>query len=164
MASKTLSKSEKRIKKELEQLAGDVHGIPGCSAGPENDNLFHWTGTIIGPGDTPYENGIFKLDIIFPRDYPYKSPKVTFITPIYHCNINEDGQICLDILKDKWSPILTIGKVLLSICSLLSDPNPDDPLNPDVATIFLNDRVFHDRMAREHTRKYAVVSNSESGN
>jgi len=164
MSSKTLSKSEKRIKKELEQLVDDVHGIPGCSAGPENDNLFQWLGTITGPEDTPYENGIFKLSIIFPRDYPYKSPKVTFITPIYHCNINEDGQICLDILKDKWSPILTIGKVLLSICSLLSDPNPDDPLNPDVATIFLNDRVIHDRMAKEHTRKYAIVSNSESGN
>jgi len=157
MASKTLSKSEKRIKKELEQLSDDVHGIPGCSAGPEKDNLFQWIGTITGPEGTPYENGIFNLSIIFPRDYPYKSPKVTFITPIYHCNINEDGQICLDILKDKWSPILTIGKVLLSICSLLSDPNPDDPLNPDVATIFLEDRILHDRMAKEHTHKYAVI-------
>jgi len=157
MSTKTPSKSEKRIKKELEQLADDVHAIPGCISGPVGDNLFNWSGTISGPVDTPYENGIFKLSIIFPRDYPYKAPKVKFVTPIYHCNINEDGQICLDILKDKWSPILTIGKVLLSICSLLSDPNPDDPLNPDVADIFLSDRDFHDRMAREHTRKYAVI-------
>lgn len=151
------TKSEKRIEKELEQLDADFQSIPGCSAGPISDNLFRWSGTITGTVDTPYEHGVFKLDIIFPRDYPYKAPNVTFITPIYHCNINEDGQICLDILKDKWSPILTIGKVLLSICSLLSDPNPDDPLNTDAADIFLSDRGFHDRIAREYTRKYAVI-------
>jgi len=158
------TKSEKRIRKELEQLDADFQSIPGCSAGPTDNNVFRWGGEISGPEGTPYENGVFKLDIVFPKDYPYKAPKVTFITPIYHCNINEDGQICLDILKDKWSPILTIGKVLLSICSLLSDPNPDDPLNPEVATNFLSDRPYHDRMAREHTREYAVVSNSETKN
>jgi len=155
MNKMSTSKSARRIKKEMDQLADDFQSMPGCNAGPEEDNLFQWVGEIMGPPDTPYENGIFKLSILFPKDYPYKCPRIRFVTPIYHCNINEQGQICLDILKDKWSPILTIGKVLLSICSLLSDPNPDDPLNPEVADLFIYDRHKHDRMAFEHTQRYS---------
>ena len=104
-----------------------------CSAGPVGDDMFHWQATIMGPDDSPYAGGVFFLDIHFPADYPFKPPKVHFTTRIYHCNINSNGGICLDILKDQWSPALTISKVLLSICSLLTDPNPDDPLVPDIA-------------------------------
>ena len=78
------------------------------------------------PAGSPYAGGIYFLDIHFPPDYPFKPPKVTFRTRIYHCNINSNGQICLDILKDQWSPALTISKVLLSICSLLTDANPSE--------------------------------------
>ncbi|CAJ0651916.1 8490_t:CDS:2, partial [Entrophospora sp. SA101] len=94
------------------------------SASPKGDNLYDWVSTITGPADSPYAGGIFFLDINFPQDYPFKPPKVVFRTRIYHCNINSSGQICLDILKDNWSPALTISKVLLSICSLLTDANP----------------------------------------
>uniref|UniRef100_A0A668S2Y6 E2 ubiquitin-conjugating enzyme n=1 Tax=Oreochromis aureus TaxID=47969 RepID=A0A668S2Y6_OREAU len=81
----------------------------------------------------PYHGGVFFLSVHFPTDYPFKPPKVAFTTKIYHPNINSNGSICLDILRSQWSPALTVSKVLLSICSLLCDPNPDDPLVPDIA-------------------------------
>ena len=106
------------------------------SAGPVNDDLFIWKGTIIGPDDSPYEGGIFLFSIHFPTDYRFKPPKITFLTKIYHPNINLNGSICLDILMDQWSPALIISKVLLSISSLLSDPNPDDPVNSEAANLY----------------------------
>ena len=71
---------------------------------------FHWQATIMGPGDSPYSGGVFFLAIHFPTDYPFKPPKVNFTTRIYHPNINSNGSICLDILRDQWSPALTISK------------------------------------------------------
>uniref|UniRef100_A0A493SVL0 UBC core domain-containing protein n=1 Tax=Anas platyrhynchos platyrhynchos TaxID=8840 RepID=A0A493SVL0_ANAPP len=85
------------------------------SAGPKGDNIYEWRSTILGPPGSVYEGGVFFLDITFTPEYPFKPPKVTFRTRIYHCNINSQGVICLDILKDNWSPALTISKVLLSI-------------------------------------------------
>ena len=123
----------KRIQRELQELGRDPPA--NCSAGPVGDDLFHWQATIMGPDDSPYSGGVFFLDIHFPADYPFKPPKVSFTTRIYHCNINSNGGICLDILKDQWSPALTISKVLLSICSLLTDANPDDPLVPEIAQV-----------------------------
>eukprot|EP00887_Chlorella_sp_A99_P008004 scaffold12.g8004.t1 len=118
---------------------------------------------------SPYAGGVFFLDIHFPPDYPFKPPKVVFRTRIYHCNINSNGAICLDILKDQWSPALTISKVLLSICSLLTDANPgeagggageagkaeDDPLVASIAQQYLADREAHDKTATEWTKRYA---------
>ncbi|XP_060005519.1 ubiquitin-conjugating enzyme E2 E2 isoform X2 [Lagenorhynchus albirostris] len=130
ISSKTaakLSTSAKRIQKELAEITLDPP--PNCSAGPKGDNIYEWRSTILGPPGSVYEGGVFFLDITFSPDYPFKPPKVTFRTRIYHCNINSQGVICLDILKDNWSPALTISKVLLSICSLLTDCNPDARLH-----------------------------------
>ncbi|KAE8315694.1 putative glutaryl-CoA dehydrogenase [Aspergillus transmontanensis] len=127
-----------------------------CSAGPVGEDLFHWQATIMGPGDSPYSGGVFFLAIHFPTDYPFKPPKVNFTTRIYHPNINSNGSICLDILRDQWSPALTISKVLLSICSMLTDPNPDDPLVPEIAHVYKTDRPRYEATAREWTRKYAI--------
>ena len=146
--------SLKRINKELKDLTEDPPA--NCSAGPQGDDLFDWIATIMGPEGTPYHGGIFFLRINFPSDYPFKAPKIAFTTPIYHCNVNKSGGICLDILKGQWSPALTISKVLLSITSLLSDPNPDDPLMPEIAKLYKSNRAKHDVNARESTIKYAM--------
>mmetsp|Transcript_15248 Transcript_15248/g.25140 ORF Transcript_15248/g.25140 Transcript_15248/m.25140 type:complete len:148 (+) Transcript_15248:78-521(+) len=143
-----------RINKELVDLARDHPS--SCSAGPIGEDIFHWQATIIGPSDSPYTGGVFFLNIHFPTDYPFKPPKVQFTTRIYHPNINNNGNICLDILRDQWSPALTVSKVLLSICSLLTDPNPDDPLVPEIAHIYKTDRARYEATAREWTRKYAM--------
>jgi ubiquitin-conjugating enzyme E2 D/E len=144
----------KRIQRELQELGRDPPA--NCSAGPVGEDLFHWQATIMGPDESPYSGGVFFLDIHFPNDYPFKPPKVTFLTRIYHCNINGNGGICLDILKDQWSPALTISKVLLSVCSLLTDPNPGDPLVPEIANILKTNVPQHDATARDWTAKYAM--------
>ena len=143
----------KRIQKEIIELENDP--LSNCSAGPINDDLFHWNATITGPSDSPYCGGIFFLNIQFPPDYPFKPPKINFETKIYHCNINCNGAICLDILKDNWSPALTLSKVLLSISSLLTDPNPNDPLVPNIANLLIQNKEEHDKIAKEWTTKYA---------
>jgi ubiquitin-conjugating enzyme E2 D/E len=144
----------RRIQKELQELIKDTPA--NCSAGPESDSdIFRWRATIIGPTETPYENGIFNLVISFPPDYPFKPPHITFETKVYHPNINANGSICLDILKTQWSPALSITKVLLSVCSLLSDPNPDDPLVPEIANLYKTNREEFNRRAKECTIQYA---------
>ncbi|OUU62292.1 MAG: hypothetical protein CBC22_04825 [Alphaproteobacteria bacterium TMED62] len=143
----------KRIQSELKNLQKDPPA--NCSAGPIDDDLYKWQATLMGPEGTPYEGGVFLLSINFSEDYPFKPPKVSFITKIYHCNIRSDGAICLDILKEQWSPALTISKVLLSICSLLDEPNPDDPLVPDIAELLQANKELHDEKARNYTTIYA---------
>lgn len=96
---------------------------PGVSAFPHNGDLLHWNGTIEGPDGTPYSGLTLKLDFVFPARYPYVPPEVRFKTPIYHPNVDMKGRICLDILKDKWSAVLNVGSVLLSLQSLLGEPN-----------------------------------------
>ncbi|XP_020425582.1 ubiquitin-conjugating enzyme E2 28 isoform X1 [Prunus persica] len=125
-------------------------------SGPVAEDMFHWQATIIGPNDSPYSGGVFLVTIHFPPDYPFKPPKVAFRTKVFHPNINSNGNICLDILKEQWSPALTISKVLLSICSLLTDPNPDDPLVPEIAHMCKTDKVKYESTARSWTQKYAM--------
>ncbi|EJC97651.1 ubiquitin-conjugating enzyme E2 4 [Fomitiporia mediterranea MF3/22] len=149
-----MAASLKRINKELNDMRNDPP--PNCSAGLKDDtgsDIFKWEAKIMGPVDSPYQGGIFDVDIHFPVDYPFKPPKVKFVTTIFHPNINSDGSICLDILRDQWSPALTLSKVLLSICSLLTDPNPDDPLVPEIAHMYKNDRSRYETIAREWTQK-----------
>lgn len=143
----------KRLNKELKDITNDPPA--GCMASQKGDDIFHWQGSIVGPDGSPYEGGIFLLDLKFPADYPFKPPKVQFVTKIYHCNVNKDGQICLDILKEQWSPALNVSKVLLSISSLMHACNPSDPLVPEIAEAYNKNRVQHDETARQWTNQYA---------
>jgi ubiquitin-conjugating enzyme E2 D/E len=144
----------RRIQREIEDLQRDPP--TSCSAGPIGDDLYTWEGCIFGPADSPFVGGVFNLSIHFPVDYPFRAPHVKFLTKIYHPNINSAGLICLDILKTAWSPALTISKVLLSITSLLTDPNPDDPFVPDIANLYKENREGYEARARAWTAEYAI--------
>ncbi|PKC64405.1 ubiquitin-conjugating enzyme E2 [Rhizophagus irregularis] len=144
----------KRINKELNDFGRDPPS--SYSAGPIGDDPFHWQATIMGPSDSPYSGGVFFLAIHFPSNYPFSPPRIIFATRIYHPNINSNGAINWDILRDQWSPSFTISKVLLSITSWLTDPNLDDPLVPEIALVYMIDRTRYEATAREWTRKYAM--------
>lgn len=145
--------TKNRLEKEYEDFKRDPP--TNCSAAPKDGDIYTWEAVIYGSTGSVYEGGIFNLIIEFPQNYPFKPPKVKFTTKIYHPNINMGGGICLDILKDNWSPALTISKVLISICSLLTDPNPDDPLVPEIADMYVKNRLRYDLTAREWTNRFA---------
>lgn len=109
-----------------------------------------------GPRNTPYENGIFKLKITMPNDYPFKPPTISFVTKMYHPNISFAGDICIDILKNAWSPALKLSSVLLSISVLLEHPNPHDPLEGDIADEYISNIKIYELNAREYTKKYSL--------
>jgi len=113
--------------------------------------------TVLTAVSSPYEGGIFHLELFLPESYPMTPPKVRFLTRIYHPNIDRLGRICLDILKDKWSPALQIRTVLLSIQALLSSPNPDDPLANDVADHWKR----NEREAIEEARRWTQLHASQ---
>ncbi|KAL1413305.1 ubiquitin-conjugating enzyme E2 N [Vanrija albida] len=143
----------KRILKETERLMSD--SPPGITAAPHEDNLRYFDVTIAGPESSPYEGGVFKAELFLPEEYPMNPPKVRFLTKIYHPNIDKLGRICLDILKDRWSPALQIRTVLLSIQALLGAPNPDDPLANDVAQAWKEDEKAAIAEAKVWTQKWA---------
>lgn len=144
-----------RIMYDLKNLANhDIHDI--IKNVEINDDMYkeHYV-LLKGPKDTPYEKGIFKLSISLPTDYPYKPPKLYFITKIYHPNISGDGSICIDILKDQWSSALRLNTVILSISDLLANPNPNDPLVPDIANEYNLKREYFNKKVIEYIEKYA---------
>ncbi|KAJ1965774.1 Ubiquitin-conjugating enzyme E2 35 [Dispira parvispora] len=144
----------KRITKEIERLMNDP--APGIKAVPFEDNLRYFDVVMAGPTQSPFQGGEFKLELFLPGGYPMEPPKVRFLTKIYHPNIDKLGRICLDILKDKWSPALQIRTVLLSIQALLSAPNPDDPLDNNVAQHWKDNEKDAIATAAAWTSQYAL--------
>ena len=143
-----------RILKETQRLMQEP--VPGISATPDEANARYFHVLVSGPTESPYEGGLFKLELFLPDEYPMAPPKVRFMTKIYHPNIDKLGRICLDILKEKWSPALQIRTVLLSIQALLSAPNPDDPLDNQVANQWKTNEAEAIRTAKEWTKRHAV--------
>lgn len=150
----------KRVLSELKQLgessARGIHIFP-------SEDISFWRVLLEGHPDSPFVGGIFAVDIVLPNDYPFKPPKINFHTPIYHCNVNTNGAICLDILKDSWSPSLSVFKCLESIRALMADPNPDDAMRQWIAELTLAhkqsngaDTRYFDQ-ARENTAKDASL-------
>ena len=152
-----MSQALKRIQKELIEF--NKEEPEGFTAGPEDDSdMFKWDASIQGPEDSPYEEGTFNLKIEFPKDYPFKPPKVVFTTKVYHPNVkfsDGSGSICLDILKDAWSPDISISKLLLEIKTLLKNPNLDHFLEENIAKQIKEDKAAYEQTAREWTEKFA---------
>uniref|UniRef100_A0A6B2LP16 UBC core domain-containing protein n=1 Tax=Arcella intermedia TaxID=1963864 RepID=A0A6B2LP16_9EUKA len=143
----------RRIMRETQRLTSD--SPPGITAAPYQDNLRYFQISMAGPSGSPYEGGLFRLELFLTGEYPMEPPKVRFLTKIYHPNIDKVGRICLDILKDKWSPALQISTLLVSIQALLSVPNPDDPLANDVADHWKRDLKGAQEEAKKWTRMHA---------
>ncbi|CEM35858.1 unnamed protein product [Vitrella brassicaformis CCMP3155] len=146
----------KRIEKETLKLSQEPP--PGINAQPDSGNYRYFKVLMEGPEGTPYQDGLYHLELFLPEGYPMEPPKVRFLTKIYHPNIDKLGRICLDVLKDKWSPALQIRTVLLSIQALLSSPEPDDPLDTSVADHFKQNKRDAENVAREWNRTYACKS------
>mmetsp|Transcript_4947 Transcript_4947/g.7690 ORF Transcript_4947/g.7690 Transcript_4947/m.7690 type:complete len:154 (+) Transcript_4947:209-670(+) len=121
----------------------------GCSASPlSEDNLYVWGATIFGPDETPWEGGVYSLRLTFGETYPDKAPKVRFTSEMFHPNVYNDGTLCLDIIQDAWVPTYTVSTILTSIQSLLTDPNPASPANPEAAHLYTNDRTAYNKRVR----------------
>ncbi|KAG9389611.1 Ubiquitin--protein ligase [Carpediemonas membranifera] len=143
-----------RIQKETKDLLRG--GIPGISASVNEDNMHHFNIHLSGPSETCYAGGQFRLELYIPDNYPMAPPKVRFLTPVWHPNVDRLGRICLNILtQNEWSPALQIRGVLLSIQALMSTPNPDDPLNNAAAKVWIEEPEKAMQIAKEWTEKYA---------
>jgi len=144
----------KRITKEIKDVLKDKESTVELKI--IDDNFQHLEGSFDGPEGTPYEDGRFVVDIEIPITYPFKPPKMKFLTMVYHPNISsQTGAICLDILKDNWTPTYTLKTVLISLRSLLTTPEPNDPQDAQVARHYLSDREDFNRTARYWTVTYA---------
>lgn len=162
-----MASSLTRIKKEFKDLSDGlakkrkevtkvIHSINLVGK-----DITKWSVVLKGPTESPFENGLFELSINFKAgggnvEYPFKAPYVSFITKVYHPNVNNQGAICLDILKDQWSPALTIEKLVMCLSSLLTDPNADDPLNTTVAHQYKKDKKTYEDTVRQWVVEYAT--------
>lgn len=143
----TATPAQLRLMSDLKAIKQDPP--EGCSASPISDeSLFTWNATIFGAEETPWEGGIFTLKLQFSERYPEKPPRVRFQCEMFHPNIYSDGNICLDIIQDKWSPCHNICTILMSIQSLLTDPNCSSPANPEAAQLYTKDRPAYNRRVR----------------
>lgn len=144
-----MSSPEKRaIVQNLKELKDSpLEGITAC---PDRADIFHWKAVILGPEGTIWEGGTFRLTIEIPDGYPNYPPKIKFTTPVFHPNIYQDGRICVDILDaGKWTSKNSIASALLSIQSLLNDPNPKSPANREASDLFVSNRPEYEKRVRK---------------
>ncbi|KAH9923950.1 ubiquitin-conjugating enzyme [Epithele typhae] len=127
--------------------------IEGMTVEPTEDNLFEWKCIIKAASDSPYSGGKFKFTLTLPETFPFKAPSVTFATKVYHPGINDEGHICVPVLRDQWKPTVSLLSVLTIIQDKLNNPSPDDPFEPDIAALMKNDEAKFLATAKEWTRK-----------
>ncbi|OSX64761.1 hypothetical protein POSPLADRAFT_1178315 [Postia placenta MAD-698-R-SB12] len=145
----------RRIQKELADVTS--RPIDGLTVEPEDGNLFLWNCAIKAASDSPYKGGTFHFTLSLPENFPFKAPSVTFTTKIYHPGINEEGHICVPVLRDQWKPSVTLSSVLAIIQEKVNNPSPDDPFEPEIAAQMKNDHDKFLAAAKEWTKKHATA-------
>lgn len=161
----TAQYGQELLKRQLMEMSKNPPD--GISVGlNEDDDIFAWELMLIGPPDTLYEGGFFKCTLDFPKDFPNSPPTMTFVTPIWHPNVYEDGKVCISILHppgedahnsletsaERWRPILGVEAIILSVISMLSDPNDDSPANLDAAVMWRNDKLAFKKECKKCVR------------
>ncbi|KAI9298347.1 ubiquitin-conjugating enzyme 9 [Neoconidiobolus thromboides FSU 785] len=118
-------------------------------------DLMKWNCGIPGKKGSDWENGIYKLDIIFTNEYPNKPPKCVFTPPLFHPNVYPSGTVCLSIINEEqdWKPSITVKQILIGIQDLLSDPNPASPAQEDAFRLFKTDRAAYIKRVRQQARE-----------
>ena len=149
-SSSLFSSPKKTIRLQTELMSLMTSSDAGISAFPDGDNIFSWVGTIEGAKGTAYENLKYSLTLSFANEYPFKAPVVKFSTPCFHPNVDQFGNICLDILKEQWSPAYNVRTILLSIQSLLGEPNNDSPLNTHAAGLWSNQEEYRKLLQKKY--------------
>ncbi|EYC46264.1 hypothetical protein Aduo_009275 [Ancylostoma duodenale] len=146
--------SSRRLQKELSDLKSC--GVKAYeSVEYDESNFLHWT-VLLVPDKEPYNKGAFKVNIDFPADYPFKPPKLTLATKIYHPNIDDKGRICLPIVDpNNWKPATRTEQVMMALLALIQEPEPDHALRADLAEEFNKDRKKFNKTAEEFTKKHA---------
>ncbi|BFZ54551.1 ubiquitin conjugating enzyme Ubc7/UbcP3 [Savitreella phatthalungensis] len=160
----------RRLMKEYQELT--VNAPEGITAGPiSEDDFFRWEALISGPEGSPFEDGLFPASLTFPKDYPLSPPVMKFECEFYHPNVYKNGEVCISILhapgddpnmyetaSERWSPVQSIEKILLSVMSMLAEPNDESPANIDAAKVWRNDRKEYDRIVRRTVRRVLGIA------
>merc|ERR1719199_1574892 len=165
-ASSLSSATAKQVLLELKQVASGAPGVwmhsgEGVHVFPAPDSLDFWRVLIEGPSDSPFEGGVFVLNVIIPDNYPFRPPRITFETPVYHCNVNDSGKICLNLLQDSWSPALSVPKCLEAIRIMMKNPDTNYALRQwiaDIAIAFFNGATMDDGTDTLDTRYFDEAS------
>ncbi|KAI0318352.1 ubiquitin-conjugating enzyme [Amylostereum chailletii] len=144
----------RRVQKELRDITATP--LEDVTIEPLENNLFNWDCSIKAASDSPYRGGVFHFKLEIPDNYPFKAPNVTFTTKIYHPGINEEGSICVPILRDQWKPSITLSTVLAVIQEKVNNPSPEDPFMPDIAAQLKDDKATFLKFARDWTKKHAT--------
>ncbi|KAJ1309679.1 hypothetical protein OPQ81_006443 [Rhizoctonia solani] len=143
----------RRAGKEIQALQKSP--IAGLTVAPEEENIMLWNCSIKARDESPYKKGTFKFKVELPPEYPFKAPIVTFQTKIYHPGINEEGQICLPLLRDEWKPATSMSTVLSTILEKVNNPSPEDPYEPAIAAQLKDNKSEFLAKAQEWTKQYA---------
>jgi ubiquitin-conjugating enzyme E2 A len=143
--------AKRRLLRDFKTLQSEAEreGPEQFLAAPDGDNMLKWSAVIFGPDGTEWADGVFKLTMVFPDNYPHAPPEVRFVTPVFHPNVYKTGAICLDILQRNWTPANDVTSVLISIQSLLTDPNPSSPANAEAARLYNETRPEYVRRIRQ---------------